>query len=69
LGANQIVKVEMTFPMKVVATRVYYGGEQRWNIKVNGVSEKPQAFILKLKFIFFHIPSIINFQNLNGFYF
>lgn len=49
LAPNEIVTLQMAIPIRLVTTRVYYGGEQYWSIKINGVSEKPKRFILKLK--------------------
>jgi 3-methyladenine DNA glycosylase AlkC len=47
MAPNEVVKVEMSVPLKIVTTRVYYSGEQYWSIKINGVSEKRHSFILK----------------------
>lgn len=49
LNAKEEINVEMSIPLKNVTTRVYYGGEQYWNIKINGVSEKRETFHLRLK--------------------
>lgn len=48
LGKGETATLEMSIPLKPVTTRVYYPGEQLWNVKINGVSGKPMAFKLNL---------------------
>ena len=49
LNSGEIIHVKMSIPIKFVTTRVYYPGEQFWNIKINGIGQIPQSFSLKLK--------------------
>ncbi|MDO9183606.1 MAG: hypothetical protein Q7U04_14425, partial [Bacteriovorax sp.] len=46
IGEGEVVTLEMLIPLKAVTTRVYYFGEQRWSIKINGISGKPICFEL-----------------------
>ncbi|MDO9182726.1 MAG: hypothetical protein Q7U04_09970 [Bacteriovorax sp.] len=48
LEVAQVMTIEMSIPLKSVTTRVYYSGEQFWNIKINGSTQVALPFILKL---------------------
>ena len=49
LKALEKMTIAFQVPMKKVTTRVYYPGQHFWNIKINGISEKKQSFILEVK--------------------
>lgn len=47
LQAKDKIKLELSIPLKMVTTRVYYLGKQFWSIKINGKSSMKKAFQLK----------------------